>query len=443
MTSVNELSPNRVIIQTSIPNPEKLEVRSEAKVRFDGICFATTSISCAITSSDITTSKQHQQQHNQHQHRFNLLHQRSHNILHRVQRMSNNNDEDSSEEDSDIPPSLRALTDSTGELPTRLDSRTRSGRRPSDQIRAQARETLERANRVTASQSQPRRRSSSLPNNPPSPIIPRNMSAPAPAPPPVNEKKEIFEYVLKDILDLDPTDTLYRGVTESGLKSVTDLISITDIVINGIQYKTTSGSTNFLNMHDKGLLYAFRQWMAHRRAGGITVSDLAGWKTITNADFEQYRSGDYLLHNTSSNGTNATGNRGGNTKDPVADRLKSIKRDPSLFPELRERTAWDRFKASMITQARAQNVENVFKSKTAYTPVTTEDVAVFDLDQKYIMGVFDSKLKSTQGQAIVRKHYDDYDAQTVWAELCLAYDKGTAATFRATDLMKYLHRNST
>mmetsp|Transcript_31628 Transcript_31628/g.76770 ORF Transcript_31628/g.76770 Transcript_31628/m.76770 type:complete len:442 (+) Transcript_31628:1711-3036(+) len=351
ITSVNELAPNKVI-QTSIPNPEKVEVAS-AKVRGSSVEIGSAKVRDssnkehyigasnvlhlhALTSRDIIESIQQQHQRRQHRHRYLHEHRMSTDNNNNNNDTRINNDTEDSERDPNIPPSLRTLTDSTGNLPAQLTSRTRSGRTPAT-ASATALGTNLTLQNVTQSQ-QSRRRSSSAPTtnsnrgppSPLSPLNPRNMSVASTFT--AEDKKAAFTHVLTSVFALTATDTLYRGLIESGLKTIVDLISITDITINGITYRTTSGNnSNNLNVQDKGTLYAFRQWMAHRRANGVTTSTLAEWTALTNEDFEAYRSGDYLLHNTTSGTPSSTsGNRF--TKDPVADRLKSIKRDATLFP---------------------------------------------------------------------------------------------------------------
>ena len=52
--------------------------------------------------------------------------------------------------------------------------------------------------------------------------------------------------------------------------------------------------------------------------------------------------------------------------------------------------------------------------------------------------VFDRVLKSDKGKAFVRKHEDDYDAQSIFIKLVDYYTKSTRATLELSNLLSYI-----
>ena len=72
---------------------------------------------------------------------------------------------------------------------------------------------------------------------------------------------------------------------------------------------------------------------------------------------------------------------------PVAMFRRSIKKDPSLFPTLKDDKYHDVWHRSFNTQAVAQDVSEVLDEK--YVPVTVDDIALFSEKTKYIYAVLE------------------------------------------------------
>jgi hypothetical protein len=101
-------------------------------------------------------------------------------------------------------------------------------------------------------------------------------------------------------------------------------------------------------------------------------------------------------------------------RDPIADfKRRGIKRDPSQFPILKEDRQWDCWNRTHNAQARAQGVEEIMNP--TYTPVTTEDKALFAVKQAYMFAVFFEKtLLTDQGKAYVREYESQCDSQSIY-----------------------------
>jgi hypothetical protein len=91
------------------------------------------------------------------------------------------------------------------------------------------------------------------------------------------------------------------------------------------------------------------------------------------------------------------------------------KRDPTLFPTLKDEKFNDNWHCSFVNQARAQDVSEVLDPK--YMPMTDKDNDLFIEKQKYVYAVLESKVLTDQGKAIVREYEDTFDAQKVYEKL--------------------------
>ena len=91
---------------------------------------------------------------------------------------------------------------------------------------------------------------------------------------------------------------------------------------------------------------------------------------------------------------------------------RGIKRDPSLFPELKKDTGYKNWKRETIAVARSQGCINVFDS--AYHPLTVQQRDLFQLQKEYMYSVFIKTLLTDKGRELVRFHEVDADAQEVF-----------------------------
>ena len=115
---------------------------------------------------------------------------------------------------------------------------------------------------------------------------------------------------------------------------------------------------------------------------------------------------------------------------------KGIKRDPALFPVLKEDSQWDSWNCSVIALARAQGVEHVLDS--TYKPINHDEIALFNEKQKYMYSVFERCLQSDKGKSLVRSCEATYDAQKVYKDILDYSSKSTRALLESGDLLMYI-----
>ena len=87
------------------------------------------------------------------------------------------------------------------------------------------------------------------------------------------------------------------------------------------------------------------------------------------------------------------------TTDPVTTFDKGIKRDPTLFPSLKDQKQWDLWWISTEAQAKAQNVHDVLKPKCK--PSNDKEKALFIRQQQYVHAVAANTLLTDKGKSLV------------------------------------------
>ncbi|KAG7338517.1 reverse transcriptase RNA-dependent DNA polymerase [Nitzschia inconspicua] len=115
---------------------------------------------------------------------------------------------------------------------------------------------------------------------------------------------------------------------------------------------------------------------------------------------------------------------------------KGIKRDHSLFPTLKAEELNDDWHRKFEIQAHAQGVAHVVDSE--YSPSTPEEKEVFELIQTFMYAVLESKVQTSSGKLIVRKHQAKKDAQAAYAALMEHHRQSVVADIKANQIMAYL-----
>ena len=118
--------------------------------------------------------------------------------------------------------------------------------------------------------------------------------------------------------------------------------------------------------------------------------------------------------------------------NPVTDFQKTLKKDVNTYPDLKDDKGWDDWNRKTLVLARAQGFENVFDNQ--YTPKEPSKQALFLQHQRFMTAVFITKLHTVEGKAIVRRHWERSDAQSIYAELVDYYTNSVKAKLKSDDL---------
>ena len=197
------------------------------------------------------------------------------------------------------------------------------------------------------------------------------------------DKRKIFLHAMGLMNDGDDgSGEICKTLRKNGLTQIEDIFALSNDQIDDLSYKEsnkkyglTLGQRNMLS-----ILYAFNNNHIHSNV----PLEIKEWINITKDQFSQFRiiynPADYLNPSTSNLAPSTSGSRpstaASRTQDPVRDFKRGIKRDPSLFPILKDAKQWDPWYIDTKAQARAQDVEDVLDPTYASTKV--EDKAVFD-----------------------------------------------------------------
>ena len=260
------------------------------------------------------------------------------------------------------------------------------------------------------------------------------------------EAKEAFNHVLNTVLDRGDSSSLKSSLLIEGITDIFDMITITDDIIDGLIYKDSADPGKFypVNKGDKMLLRCF---LAYQHYLESETGDF-DYKVITQANFDTFRiSPAYraIVHQpdptppspvSAPPSTTLSSSHPSVIYSPVAMFRRAIKKDPSLFPTLKDDKYHDVWHRSFNTQAVAQDVSEVLDE--TYVPATADDIALFSEKKKYIYAVLESKVLTDRGKAIIREHEHDFDAQQVYKKIKDYHLKSTKAKMESSGILSYI-----
>jgi hypothetical protein len=257
------------------------------------------------------------------------------------------------------------------------------------------------------------------------------------------EAKEAFNHVLDTVVDRADSSSLKSSLYEDGITDIFDLITVTDDVIDNLTYEDSDDKIYYpVKKGDKMLL---RCLLAYHQSLESVTGDV-DYNTITQANFDSYRiSPAYRAHlyqpyPTLSSPAPTTSLPTASSQplhfSPVAMFHRTIKKDPSLFPTLKDDKYHDVWHRSFNTQAVAQDVSDLLHE--TYVPSTADDIALFVEKQKFVYAVLESKVLTDRGKAIICDHEHDFDAQKVYKKLKDYHLKSTKAKIESSVLLSYI-----
>ena len=98
--------------------------------------------------------------------------------------------------------------------------------------------------------------------------------------------------------------------------------------------------------------------------------------------------------------------------DPLQDWKKRVKRDMSIFKEMKKTKEWEQWDTQFRADVTTQGLSNILDPN--YIPATYNDKMLFREQQHYMYAVLVHVLKTDKGKAIVRKYKSSYDAQSIY-----------------------------
>jgi hypothetical protein len=205
------------------------------------------------------------------------------------------------------------------------------------------------------------------------------------------EAMKAFDHIIENVFLRSDTSTLKEALIANGIKDMYAFMTIDSDTIDGLAYNKSAKEKNVqVSKGDKGLIKMFLKYVLHRSTTGDPVGN--NWKEVTQVQFDDFRaSPELLLQTLTISPTTATPAAtapvsSGASKYSAADMFRrGIKRDPSLFPTLKDERFNDHWHRSFEIQARAQDVYHVLDGK--FKPVSQEDKELFEEKKKYMYAV--------------------------------------------------------
>ena len=249
--------------------------------------------------------------------------------------------------------------------------------------------------------------------------------------------KEDFNHICNVVLQQDDNSELKQALLRIGVNNMRQLLAMKEEVIEAL---VKADGTPF-NPSDKNLIQLFQCYSTWRCDGNNRIN--GAWTDVTQEMFEDFCINDYLtIRGPASNyaqhvrTTKTAAVQFAGLSTPVEIFRKGIKRDPTLFPSLKDERFNDTWHRSFLAQARAQNVQNVLDHN--YVPADPTEEELFNEQQRYVYAVFESKVLTDMGKKFVRDHEDDSDAQAVYRKLTLHHTKSTKASMDSANLLSYI-----
>ena len=255
-----------------------------------------------------------------------------------------------------------------------------------------------------------------------------------------NQAVVALTHVVNNVLARANDTPLAQSLAHHQVTEIYDIITLTPDVIDALDYLDANGNPLPIPLGDQNLLKLFITYYATRLHSNNPIPDtVEGWNNLTRDDFTQWRAQNLNAPAQAPPAQAAPAPAQANTQrrfTPVEIFRRGIKRDPSLFPTLKDERNKDNWHRQMLNQARAQDVQDVLDH--AYTPTTPEETELFQEKQKFVYAVLDKMVKTDRGRAIVREHELDFDAQKVYQKLTDYHNKSTKAKIESADLLSYI-----
>ena len=187
----------------------------------------------------------------------------------------------------------------------------------------------------------------------------------------------VLETICRDILSLKDESPIVLALKENAILDFPTLISMPDKKIEQLTVKEKGVPTQLLQGYSASQILWFKKWCAHLRdqAGG-QVPEPEEIAVMDRKDFTKFRVSSALDDPIPPAPHTVTPIiQASKTVDPVADFKRSIKRDASLYPNLKDHRQWNNWKRAVLAQANAHDIQEVFDPN--YKASTTEEQALF------------------------------------------------------------------
>jgi len=254
------------------------------------------------------------------------------------------------------------------------------------------------------------------------------------------QARAAFDHVMDNVLDRGDDSSLKQALTTAGFRDIYQLLELQPADVEHLVYREEDGEDDLpIRRGDKGLLFTFLEFVSARGTRGTPIDD---WLALTIEEFDAFRIEPVRIFVRNPETLAAPGVP---TVSPAprapslsaaAQFKRGIKRDPSVFPTLKDESLNDAWHRSFVNQARAQDVEEVLNED--FKPATEDEKELFEEKKKYVYAVLESKVQTDRGRALVRDYEETYDAQAAYAALKRHHLQSTRAQMDSSIILSYI-----
>ena len=256
-----------------------------------------------------------------------------------------------------------------------------------------------------------------------------------------------YDHVVGSVLDQDRDAPLRLALEKEGVSNITHLLIMPEATIDAMAYDDPGDGTHAatadmpLQKVHKWTLKAFQSYARYRSdVEGADNMNLDEWRAISHGEFQNFQLNIFpSLGYTSTPIQGATAGRPGATRSlpsPLAEWKKGVKRDMTLYIELRQDKEWDRWNTRLCATARTQEVDRVLDPN--FSPRDAEDRGLFEAQQNYMYAVFERTLLTDMGKTFIRKFESTANAQAIYKAMVEYSQESAQASIDSSTILRYV-----
>ena len=264
-----------------------------------------------------------------------------------------------------------------------------------------------------------------------------------------SEAKASFNHILDNVLGRGDDTPLKLALAEEGIDDIFTLSTLTESAIESLKFKNADNENALtpVKLADKMLLRCFLHFVVNADMEGRPIGD--DWNAITQEEFDSFRIDPRYMAKLTPTAFSMPAapapppspktppvTKPTPTYTPAELFRRGIKRDPTLFPTLKDEKFNDNWHRSFVNQARAQDVSEVLDP--LYVPMDEQATELFIEKQKYVYAILESKVLTDRGKDIVRQYEDTFDAQMVYQKLAEHHLRSTKAMIESSTILSYI-----
>ena len=243
-----------------------------------------------------------------------------------------------------------------------------------------------------------------------------------------------------EVLGLHEEHPIIKALKKEKIDSmmeISSLIQYVDTLDYEVSVTNEEGGTETqmqeLSKSEKGYLKILLSFMRYKE-----MSTYDDCESLEKRDFDEYRT--IIYDPTSEHQHQPTMTRSlprNNHKSSEAEMfMKSIKKDRTAYPTLKEDRQWDKWNRSLKAVARTHGCEIILDP--SYVPGNEGEIELFKEKQKFMYSVFEDKVLTNTGLTLVRKYEENFDAQNIYRGLLKHSKESTQANIDTAELLTYI-----